>query len=104
MRGEPMKTSLDSPALEFRSQYYPAHFGDRVPKRVRMLQTVRSDIPVGNRPRAIRGWVYGVWVNTHGAVVALTQGGTLGLKPDEFEVVEWHSQEEATNDNEESVQ
>lgn len=39
----------------------------------------------------IQGNEYYVWVNSYGAVSAiLPNGEQLGLKPDEFEVIEWH--------------
>lgn len=38
---------------------------------------------------AIAGEIYFAWTNAHGALSAVLPGGNLGLKPDEFEVVEW---------------
>lgn len=86
----------DSPALRHRSKNYPERYAGRVPKRVRMTQTSRSDLPAFllDRPEdeliAEAGKEYPVWVNSHGAVAAyLPCGEQLGLRPGEFEVVEW---------------
>jgi hypothetical protein len=80
-----------SPAIAFRSIHYPPRFEGKVPTRVRMLRTVASDIPCQLRPMVVKaGYDYPAWVNSHGAVSAvLDHGGMLGLRPDEFEVVEW---------------
>lgn len=90
---------VDCPALHQRSPGYP--FGDRVPKKVRMLKTVTADpMPVigfafsagGAPPIALIGMELDVWTNSHGGVCAVFRdGGKLGLKPDEFEVIAWHT-------------
>jgi hypothetical protein len=80
-------------ALEHQSEHYPKHWQGKVPKRVRMLQNVTVDLPFMASPscEVIEGCEYEVSVNTHGAVSAITQNGKLpGLKPSEFEVIEWH--------------
>lgn len=87
----------ESPALIDRADDYPARFHDRVPLKIRMLRTVHSDIPAlalrafGQRPcKALRDQVYYAWTNSFGAVAAVFDDGEmLGVKPDEFEVVEW---------------
>lgn len=89
----------DSPALKHRSKHYPAHFAERVPRLVRMLCNVRSDLPAiafinddRGFPFAAAGRIYPCTVNSHGAVAAiLPNGQELGVKPDEFEVMEWHA-------------
>lgn len=93
-----MANPLDCPALHQRSDGYP--FGDRVPHTVRMLKTVMADpMPVlgwamckgGVAPLAMISQVLPAWTNSHGAVaVILADGQMLGVKPDEFEVAEWH--------------
>lgn len=89
------------PALRHQSDWYPEHFDGRVPRRVRMLMTVRPDfpflLPAERRDMvAERGATYEVQCNSHGAVTAILGDGEkelLGLKPAEFEIVEWHDTE-----------
>lgn len=89
------KTAFDSPALIEQSMSYPARYEGRVPRRVRMLETVRPDVPLSKILPALRGAEYEVWVNRNGAVSAFTaEGEDLGLRPGEFEVIEWHGEEE----------
>jgi hypothetical protein len=59
-----------------------------------MAKTVTSDYPFdAARIRAKMDQEYEVWVNAHGAVAAiLPSGELLGLKPYEFEVIEWHGE------------
>lgn len=92
-------TPSASPALEKRSELYPASWHDRVPKRIRMAKTVRSDVPVFLKGHssfpditAHNGIEYDCWVNSHGAVVAILDDEMLGVKPYEFEVIEWHDE------------
>jgi hypothetical protein len=78
------------PAQVERSEHYPKEWGDRVPKTIRMLETVQSDIPFMSRSMAIIGEEYPAWTNSHGAVSAVLPGDEqLGVKPGEFEIVEW---------------
>lgn len=96
-----MPQVIDCPALHKRSAGYP--FGDRVPAQVRLRQTVTADpMPVigfayrnGKPPQvAIIGQVLPCWTNSLGAVaVVFPDGEKLGVKPDEFEVAEWHAAE-----------
>lgn len=84
---------IDCPALHERLEGYP--FGDRVPAKVRMLRTVTSDFPFfldkGKMLMAEYGRTYVAWTNSYGAVAAVMDNGkNLGLKPGEFEVIEWH--------------
>lgn len=76
---------------------YPARYNKRIPLRVRMTKTVTSDMPLflmlnDDSPKiAIGGNEYYVSVNSYGAVTAIFEDGSqLGLKPDEFEVTEFH--------------
>lgn len=97
-----MKKALESPSLIKKSTEkgklaWPARFGDKVPLKVLMKETVTSDIPMvlPSVPGllCIQGNEYHVWVNSYGAVSAiLPNGKLLGLKPREFEVTEWHNQ------------
>ncbi len=84
-------------ALTFRHPvHYPARYNKQIPLRVRMKETVMSDLPLfvpgsEETPPAIKGNEYYVKVNSYGAVTALFESGAcLGLKSDEFEVVEFH--------------
>lgn len=57
--------------------------------RIRMLQTVRSDIPFNPCPPAFQGQVYTATENPYGAVAAILRDGRLlGVKPHEYEIVE----------------
>jgi hypothetical protein len=86
-----MSERRPSPALESKSEHYPAEYLGRVPKRVRMLRTVRSEWPFSAHRGAYKGDEYDADVNRHGAVsVYVEDGGLLGVKPGEFEVIEWH--------------
>lgn len=96
----PVKTSEPDygPAMTVRHTDKGYPFGDRVPKRVRMTKTVTSDfipgttINGGDDPLvAINATTFAAWTNSYGAVAVHTPDGRkLGVKPDEFEVVEWH--------------
>lgn len=84
---------IDCPALHKRAidKGYP--FGDRVPKIIRMSQTVTSDLAFllpNSEHVAVVGAAYPAWTNSYGAVAAVfPDGEKLGVKPGEFEVVEW---------------
>lgn len=78
------------PALREKSKSYPKRFGGRTPKTIRMLQTVRPDMPFSKCAPALAGQEYPAWTNSHGAVCAISPDGErLGVKPAEFEIVEW---------------
>lgn len=87
----------ESPALTLRSRHYPEHFNDRVPLTIRMRVNVRPDAwcsAISGKPGTILrcGEVYPAWTNSHGAVCGICANGErLGVKPDEFEVEEWHT-------------
>lgn len=87
----------DSPALQRQSDAWPTGaFGSRVPKRIKVTKTVHADILYAFLtpaviPTAHAGTIYPVYVNTHGAVAAILPDGTrLGVKFQEFEVIEFH--------------
>ena len=95
----PAMTGSDaSPALTTQSKHYPARWNGRVPKRIKMLMNVRPDawcgaIGQGGGPGTILryGETYDAWTNSHGAVAGYCANGCkLGVKPDEFEIVEWY--------------
>jgi hypothetical protein len=85
------------PALQKQSIHYPKHFLGRVPRRIRMTKTV-SALNLANKSSKIiakAGCIYDAWTNSHGAVSAVCSNNLksdyhLGVKPDEFEVVEWY--------------
>lgn len=93
-------------ALAYKSQHYPKDWNGRVPKRVRMLDTVSPDTPfrlanlgiVARSPKVYSGQVVDVTVNSHGAVSATTNDVKLGLKPAEFEVVDWWPESTGTRE------
>lgn len=72
---------IKSPALDV--------WGGQLPKRVKMLRDVTSDLPFPPFLCCHQGCIYEVELNPHGAVSARLGSNVLGLKPDEFEVVEW---------------
>ena len=88
----------ESPVLKVRAKDYPERFGDRVPVRIRMLMSVCPDDfcgvlgdRYGTGPTLYFHEVYEAWTNSHGAVCGICRNGfKLGVKPDEFEVVEWY--------------
>lgn len=86
----------DSIALKSRSAHWPKRFGNAVPMRIRMTQTVRPDfafiLPPEKRGMVLHAdEVYEATTNSHGAVCGVCEcGNLLGVKPDEFEVVEWY--------------
>ncbi len=91
-----MTDIVDCPALHVRRTDKGYPFGDKVPKTVRLKQTVTTDfihgMPISKDVLvAVNNATYPAWTNSYGAVAAVFQDGKhLGLKPDEFEIVEWH--------------
>lgn len=88
--------SNESPALSGWAPEYPGVWGPKVPLKVIMLETVTSDLPLFFPQESdlicIKGNEYFVWVNKYGAISAnLDNGERLGLKPKEFEIIEYHS-------------
>ena len=90
------------PARDYRSPHYPAHFAGRVPKTVTTARSVCQDFPWISRatgdPVSVTdaGGSYPAWTNSHGAVAAdLPNGKRLGLKPGEFEIVDWYGEGDA---------
>lgn len=88
------------PAMRKRCHDKGYPFGERVPKRVRMMQTVTSDflpgttisVADGDPLVAVNRQSFDAWTNSYGAVaVHMPDGRKLGVKPGEFEVVEWHT-------------
>jgi hypothetical protein len=93
MSDKTANTQTDSPALREQSELYPVKWSGRVPKRIRMLKHVEGDFPIPPFAVAYSGKEYDCWVNSHGAVAANTEHGMLGVKPDEFEVIEFHAKD-----------
>lgn len=79
-----------SPALkEIVVASFPSRFYGRVPKVIMMKCDVRSEVP-GERLTARDGLSYLAWTNKYGAVSAIFPNGQiLGVKPAEFDVVEF---------------
>lgn len=100
-----MEHALESPALKMsptrREKFaYPASWGDKVPLKVRMKETVTPDSVITFEPTegsiCVQGNEYYVWVNSYGVVCAILENEEyLNLKHDKFEVTEWHNQETA---------
>lgn len=84
--------AIESPALTRKAKNYPARYEGKVPWKVRMFESVYPDLHLVRNVGlvAAKGQTYEVWVNSNGAVGAIIGDRMLGLKPDEFEVVEWH--------------
>ena len=84
--------------------YYRAGVENRapgwVPSRIRLPQTVRGDFPIGHAAIAWAG-DYDCDSNAWGAVsVIAANGQRLGIKPAEFEPIEWRANEKRNgNDN-----
>ena len=84
-----------SPALEKKFVGYP--FGSKVPAKIKMLRTVKSTPSMFPAPGevvrlAVAGSVLPVYTNSYGAVSAiLSDNIRLGVRPGDFEVVEWHA-------------
>lgn len=91
----PCSASLSSPALKHQSEIYPPRYRGRVPWKIKMACTVRPDLEWLCKTRgtvAVMDGVYECWVNMHGAVSAICRNGEkLGIKPAEFDVVEWQT-------------
>lgn len=91
---------IDCPALEDASAL-PERFGGRVPRTVRMLRDVKSDLDFFLRTNRIErsmvarsGEIYPAWTNRLGAVcVQFANGERLGVKPDEFEVHSYYEKQ-----------
>lgn len=78
-------------ALQEMAPSYPIRFNGKVPLKVLMLQTVKGLPFLMPNTVAHKRQQYYVSVNSYGAVsVILIDGSELGVKPDEFEVVEFH--------------
>lgn len=94
-----IKLPSESPALtQGLAPDYPARYGGQVPLYVRMLKAVKPEplILATMDPKdrtkcfVMAGQEVPVWVNRSGAVSAIFNKYTLGLRPDEFEVIRWH--------------
>lgn len=90
---EILEITKRSPALK-KQVNPPVKWQGKIPLRIRCLKTVHPEPfflaakanTICEAPKQ-----YYVWVNSYGAVAAiLPNGEQLGLKPDEYEVTEWH--------------
>ncbi len=91
-----LEVALTSPALKKLSEHYPPNRFGKVPLKIRMATTAKSDLPVfvqSNAEKvANKGEEYYVWCNSHGAMSAiLPNGEKLGIRPAECEIIEWHN-------------
>lgn len=87
-----------SPALKHKSELYPPNRFGKVPLKVKMAITVKSDLSMlidtgEERIVAYEGQEYYVWCNSHGAMtVLLPNGRQLGIKSSECVITEWHDE------------
>lgn len=101
-----LEIAKTSPAIKYQSTEtdgfaYPANFRNRVPLKVRTVNRITPDLPQFHKILGVKtdtvceeNGEYYVWVNSLGAVSAiLPNGEKLGLKPSEFEVIEWHQKD-----------
>ena len=92
--------SQESSALSWRDSSYPACYRGRVPWKIRVLKEIKSDIPAiwaikPNDPATVlhSGDIVECRVNMYGAVAGIRANGELlGLKPGEFEVIQFHGE------------
>lgn len=100
MTRDEMKThELDLDPLVCAADYYRAGMEKRAPKwvpsKVRLESTVRGDFPVGHQTVAAAG-DHDCESNKWGAIsVKGDDGKMLGLRPAEFEVLDWRVNEKA---------
>lgn len=102
---ELIKLAKESPALHLISNMkglfaYPSHWKSKVPLKVKMNKTVGPDMPFlfPSKEKCIEGNEYYCTVNSYGALCAiLPDGEKLGLKPGEFDVIEFHPDENHQN-------
>ena len=61
---------MSSPALKQLSEHYPPNRYGKVPLKIKMAITVKSDLPIIIQPKkdmiAYEGQEYFVWCNSHG--------------------------------------
>jgi len=79
------------PASRYQSSSYPSQWDSKVPLLVRMIRTVHSDLWMFDEYplTASAGKEYYAYTNSHGAVSVRVDGQLLGIKPDEFEIVQF---------------
>jgi hypothetical protein len=86
---------MTSPALKSISENYPSNRYGKIPLKIKMSCTVKSDLPMFIDKTqgliAFEGQEYFVWCNSHGAMSAiLPNGEKLGIRPSECEIIQWH--------------
>jgi macrodomain Ter protein organizer (MatP/YcbG family) len=87
---------LSSPALKSLSELYPPNRRGKVPLKIKMACTVKSDRSLffNNDPDIVAhvDQEYYVWCNSHGAMAAILPNHIkLGIKPSECDIIEWHT-------------
>ena len=94
------RSGLESPALALKLPSYPLRFDGKVPKIIRMLQTVSLSEIMAELSRvndremvAHQGQLYAAFTTESGIVAAIVKNGQelLFLAPENFEVVEWYA-------------
>lgn len=89
MRKQGLTPDLSSALHGQSPTMYPCEWRGRVPRQVRMVRTVRPML--NNRPVAICGTIFDVFVSWTGLVILLfATGETLCVATDAFVVVQWH--------------
>lgn len=88
-------TALTDRSKETGKFAYPEKWNGKVPLKVKILKTVTSDMPMffpdASDMIAVGNNEYYAYVNRYGALSAILHNGKkLGLKPDEFEVIQFH--------------
>lgn len=97
MTNDQMATNYYKAALTQRGKHWKKP--DYVPKKIVLPRTVRSDVPFYSL-KAEPGEYDNVHVNQWGAVSVDINGKHLGVKPNEFEVLEWQPNPKLENKNE----
>lgn len=92
---EIVKKANSSPALKMQQKaQYPSRYKGKIPFKIKCLKTVVSDLWFLSEHSDLlceSKKEYHVWVNANGYTSAILPTGKLvQLKPDEFEVIEWH--------------
>ena len=89
-----LEIAKTSTALNEQSKHYPASWFGKVPLKIRMAKTVTPDLPIMlsvKQQWAQKSIEYYVYCNPHGALsVIFPDGKKLGIKPFEYEIIEWH--------------
>ena len=89
---------FDSPAEKYQSVYYPQNWKGKVPKKVKIIKTVKEIVNgIESLPAVLLpvNTEHECWVNSHGVIYAwLGQGRKLQLNKDEYKIIDWIQGEE----------